>query len=115
MNKDKSENFYVKESGAEYITKTYSIHEAKTNFSKLIKRAAAGETIYIGGFGKPEVLIKAANKSEINANLRADAFGCMKDKMELNEGWDAPLSEDIIDEFYNTRGLGGPPEDFVRK
>ena len=110
MNNNKSENLYVKESGAEYIAKTYSIHEAKTNFSKLIKRAAAGETIYIGGYGKPEVLIKAANKSEINANLRADAFGGMKGKMELNEGWDAPLPEDIVNEFYSIRGL----EDFEK-
>ena len=80
---------------------TVTIHEAKTNFSKLVKRAAAGETIYIGAYGKPTVTLKVADQRELNANLRAEAFGCMKGKMELHEGWDAPLPDEIIDEFYS--------------
>jgi antitoxin (DNA-binding transcriptional repressor) of toxin-antitoxin stability system len=35
--------------------KTVSIHDAKTNLSKYIAAVKAGETIYIGSFGKPEV------------------------------------------------------------
>jgi len=34
-----------------------SIHEAKTQLSKLIKQAEAGQTIYIGAFGKPQVIL----------------------------------------------------------
>jgi len=91
--------------------KTISIHEAKTNLSKLVKRAAAGETIYIGAYGKPEAVLTAVNQRKINAELRATAFGCMKGKMELPEGWDAPLPDDIIDLFYNSKGL----EEFEKK
>lgn len=34
-----------------------SIHEAKTNLSKLVKQAKAGKTIYIGAYGNPEAII----------------------------------------------------------
>jgi antitoxin (DNA-binding transcriptional repressor) of toxin-antitoxin stability system len=35
--------------------KTITIHDAKTNLSKYIAAAKQGETVYIGGFGRPEV------------------------------------------------------------
>jgi len=73
--------------------------------SKLIKRAAAGETIYIGAYGKPEVIISAANPDKLRAKLRKQAFGCMKEKIKLNEGWDDPLPDEIIDLFYSMKGF----------
>ena len=91
--------------------KTLSIHEAKTNLSKLVKRAAAGETIYIGAYGKPEAALTIVNSKKFNAEQRAKAFGCMKGKMDLPEGWDGPLPDDIIESFYSMQGL----EDFVKK
>jgi len=90
--------------------KTISIHEAKTNLSKLVKRAAAGETIYIGAYGKPEAALTVVDLKNYRTELRAKAFGCMKGKMDLPEGWDDPLPDDIIDSFYNMQGL----EDFVK-
>lgn len=39
------------------IMKTVSIHDAKTNLSKYIAAAKNGEKIYIGGFGKAEVVL----------------------------------------------------------
>ncbi|MBI2008804.1 MAG: type II toxin-antitoxin system prevent-host-death family antitoxin [Candidatus Levybacteria bacterium] len=33
------------------------IYEAKTNLSKLVKKAQAGETIYIGAYGQPQAVI----------------------------------------------------------
>ena len=36
---------------------TISIYEAKTNLSKLVKRAQAGETIYIGSYGNPQAVL----------------------------------------------------------
>ena len=91
--------------------KTVSIHEAKTNLSKLVKRAAAGETIYIGAYGKPEAALTVVNIGKYKAEQRAKAFGCMKGKMELPEGWDAPLPDDIIESFYSMQGL----EDWDKK
>jgi len=102
---------FAKEPEAAYSVETISIHEAKTNLSKLVKRAAAGETIYIGAYGKPEAVLAAVNQRKINAKLRAEALGCMKGKMDLPEGWDAPLPDDIIEEMYSMRGL----EDFEKK
>jgi prevent-host-death family protein len=99
------------EPAAEYAAKTVSIHEAKTNLSRLVKRAAAGETIYIGAYGKPDVALTAVNQKKINARLRAQACGCMKGKITFHEGWDDPLPDDIIDSFYSMQGL----EDFEKK
>ena len=90
---------------------TIPIHEAKSNLSRLIKRAAAGENIYIGAFGKPQVMLTAVSPEQQRAELRKGFFGCMKDKMILHEGWEDPLPDDIIDEFYSMRGL----EDFEIK
>ena len=84
---------------------TIPIHEAKSNLSKLVKRAAAGENIYIGAYGKPEAVITAADSAKIRAERRKQAFGCMKGKMELPEGWDAPLPDDIIESFYSIKGF----------
>jgi prevent-host-death family protein len=107
----KSRELSVNDQEEEYSVNTYSIHEAKTNFSKLVKRAMAGETIYIGSFGKPEVALMIVDEKEINAKLRAKAFGCMKGKMELPEGWDDPLPDDIIESFYSLDGW----EEFLKK
>jgi antitoxin (DNA-binding transcriptional repressor) of toxin-antitoxin stability system len=90
---------------------TISIHEAKSNLSKLVKRAAAGEIIYIGAYGKAEAVLTAVEPAEQRAKLREKAFGCMKGKMVLHKGWDDPLPDDIIEEFYSMRGL----EDFEVK
>jgi prevent-host-death family protein len=102
---------FTGENMASYTVKTVSIHEAKTNFSKLVKRAEAGETIYIGAYGKPSVTLTAANQKKINAELRKGFFGCMKGKIVFNEGWDAPMTDEEIEEFHSMRGL----EDFEVK
>ncbi|MCL2792069.1 MAG: type II toxin-antitoxin system prevent-host-death family antitoxin [Spirochaetaceae bacterium] len=107
----KDDEFIAGEPKAAYTIKTISIHEAKTNLSKLIKRAAAGETIYIGAYGKPEVVLTTANQRKINAELRAAACGCMKGQMELPEGWDDPLPDEIIDLFYSDEDW----EEFIKK
>jgi len=86
-----------------------SIHDAKSNLSKLVKRAAAGETIYIGAYGKPEAVI--ISPESLPAPIKkpvSEAFGCMRGKIELPEGWDDPLPDEIIESFYSMRGL----EDF---
>jgi len=90
---------------------TIPIHEAKSNLSKLVKRAAAGENIYIGAYGKPEAVITAVDSAKIRAERRKGFFGCMKGKMELPEGWDDPLPDDIIESFYSMKGF----EEFEEK
>ena len=88
---------------------TVPIHEAKTGLSRLVKRAAAGETIYIGAYGKPQAALSPVDNGKLQAELRKQAFGCMKEKMVLPEGWDDPLPDDVIESFYSMQGL----EDFI--
>jgi len=101
---ENNNELYANSPAAAYAAKTVSIHEAKTNFSKLVKRAAAGEPIYVGAFGKPEVVITSVNQKKINAKKRANFVGCMKGK--LPEGWDDPIPDEIIDiMMYSMQGL----------
>jgi antitoxin (DNA-binding transcriptional repressor) of toxin-antitoxin stability system len=90
----------------EVIMETIPIHKAKSTLSQLVKRAAAGETIYIGGYGKAEVALCPVPK--INPVLAA--YGCMKER-PFPEGWDDPLPAEVIDSFYNMRGF----EEFAAK
>jgi len=107
---------FVAEAQVEYSTKpghgrvTIPIHQAKSNLSKLVKRAAAGETIYIGAYGKEEAAIVSIDSVPKKKPV-VEAFGCMRGRMELPDGWDDPLPDDIIDSFYNMQGL----EDFEVK
>jgi len=93
------------------INRTIPIHEAKSNLSKLVKRAAAGESVYIGTYGRPEVVMTSVNINKIRAEQRKKAFGCMKGKIEFKEGWDGPLPDDIIELFYSMKGF----EEFEKK
>lgn len=79
-----------------------SIYEAKTQFSKLVKRAKAGETIYIGAYGHPEaILAPVPQRSGVTfgtlAHLRDPAFD---DSMEAWEAMDADTS-DLFEESAN--------------
>ncbi len=60
--------------------KTISIHDAKTNLSKYIAAAKKGEKVYIGGFGKPEVLLVKISDQE-NATLNKRVFTIGKGKI----------------------------------
>jgi antitoxin (DNA-binding transcriptional repressor) of toxin-antitoxin stability system len=46
------------------MNKVVNIYEAKTNFSKLVKKAASGETIYVGAYGQAQVIIAPAPKKK---------------------------------------------------
>jgi prevent-host-death family protein len=80
------------------MIETIPIHKAKSTLSQLVKRAAAGETIYIGGYGKPEAALLSADSAPAKKAVMA-AFGCMKD-LNLPDGWDDPLPQEVIDSFY---------------
>jgi len=78
------------------------IHEAKTTLSQLVKRAAAGEVIYIGTYGKPEVAIVSIETLPGKKPV-SEAFGCLKGQLNLSKNWDDPLPDEIIDSFYNSQ------------
>jgi len=96
--KKKDKDMFVESPAAFYDVKTVSIHEAKTNFSKLVKRAEAGETIYIGAYGKPTVTLEAADQREVKAKKRTAAFGCMKGTTP--EGLEIKWTDDELYEMF---------------
>ncbi len=42
------------------MTKVITIYDAKTHLSKYIKQAKAGQPVYIGSYGKQEVMLGSA-------------------------------------------------------
>jgi hypothetical protein len=87
------------------IMETIPIHKAKSTLSQLVKRAAGGEAIYIGGYGKAEAVLLSADS--LSKKSVMGAYGCMKGKI-LPEGWEDPLPDGVIESLYNMKGL----EDF---
>jgi prevent-host-death family protein len=52
------------------MNKAISIYDAKTNFSKLVAKAKAGEEVIIGTYGKPEVmLVPYKKKNKLNIGV----------------------------------------------
>ena len=72
----------------------FNIHDAKTNFSKLIDAVGQGEEIVIAKAGKP-----AARLVPIQSALRKRKPGALKGKMHVAEDFDAPLPDTLLAAF----------------
>jgi prevent-host-death family protein len=66
--------------------KTVSIHAAKTNLSKLVDEAAAGEEIVIAKAGKPMVRLVPVKQKGVRGTL-----GMLAGKIRIHDDFDAPL------------------------
>lgn len=73
---------------------TVNIHEAKTNFSKLIDAVGQGEEIVIAKAGKP-----AARLVPIQVQKVIRKPGALKGKIRIAEDFDAPLPDDLLAAF----------------
>ncbi|MBQ9452620.1 MAG: type II toxin-antitoxin system Phd/YefM family antitoxin [Desulfovibrio sp.] len=73
------------------------IHQAKTTLSQLVKRAAGGETILIGSYGRAEAVLLAANA------LPQKRLGLLEGKLTIPDDFDAPLPSEMLTTFgYET-------------
>ena len=72
------------------MTGMVNIHEAKTGFSKLLKRVALGEEIVIAKAGKP-----VARLVPFAAPVLVRKPGTAKGMITMSEDFDAPLPEVI--------------------
>jgi prevent-host-death family protein len=70
-----------------------NIHEAKTHFSKLLRRVVAGEEIIISRAGQP-----VAKIVPISGRARR-RFGIDRGVFEVPDDFDAPLPADVLDDF----------------
>jgi prevent-host-death family protein len=77
------------------MQKIISMHTAKSTLSQLVKRAAAGESVYIGAYGRAEVKLVPVE----TADRPARVFGFMKGKLKLPADLEAPLPDDVIRSF----------------
>jgi prevent-host-death family protein len=62
---------------------TVNIHEAKTQLSRLVERAARGETFVIAKAGKPLVKVSA-----VEAPTEPQRLGFLKGEIEVPEDFD---------------------------
>jgi prevent-host-death family protein len=66
------------------LANEFNIHEAKTNFSKIVERVELGEEIIIDRAGKPVAkIVPLVQRAE------RTSFGMFKDRFELPEDWDS--------------------------
>ena len=71
-----------------------NIHDAKTQLSRLVERASAGEEIIIARAGKPVARLVPLEKSG-----KPRKPGLLKGKIWISKDFDAPLPDDLLDLF----------------
>ena len=80
------------------IRETVSLYEAKTQLSRLVDRAAAGEEIVIAKSGRPRARLVPL---EDTRPLRVSGKG--KGKWRVGKTFDAPLPDELLDRFEGER------------
>ncbi len=76
-----------------------NIHEAKTHFSKLIRRVMCGEEVVIASAGKP-----VARLVPYEATMSVRIPGRFQGRIRIADDFDAPLPEEVLAQF---EGHGG--------
>jgi len=84
--------------------KTVNIHAAKTQLSRLVDQAAAGEEIVIARAGKP-----VARLMPLRETGSRRTPGLMRGRIRIGRDFDAPLPAEALESFE------GPVEPRVRR
>lgn len=84
--------------------RTVNIHEAKTHLSRLVEEAAAGQEIVIAKAGKP-----VARLAPVKPVGKRRKLGWLAGKVTIPEDFDAPLPDDVLDEFDRWEKPGDAP------
>ena len=71
-----------------------NMHEAKTQFSRLVDRALAGEEVIIAKNGKPIVTL-----TPLQSTTSSRLPGLSRGKGTIADDFDAPLNPEILREF----------------
>jgi prevent-host-death family protein len=74
--------------------KTVNIHDAKTNFSRLIKLVESGDEVVIARGGRP-----IARLVPYAAQARRRTLGADSQTVRIADDFDAPLPDDLMDDF----------------
>lgn len=76
--------------------RTVNIHEAKTHFSKLVNSVLKGQEIVIAMAGRPVAKLGPIEKKPKRKR------GVLKGKIKIAKDFDAPLPDDILNEFESS-------------
>ena len=80
------------------VRETVSLYEAKTQLSRLVEQAAAGQEIIIAKSGRPRArLVALADTPPTRVS------GAGKGQWRTGADFDAPLANDILDRFEGGR------------
>jgi prevent-host-death family protein len=74
--------------------RTVNIHAAKTQFSRLVEAAAAGEEILIAKSGKP-----VARLMPLEGRREKRRLGALAGRLRVPEDVDAPLPDEVLGAF----------------
>ena len=80
------------------MKKAVNTHEAKTQFSRLLKRVAAGEEITIANRGVP-----IARLVPVATQKHKRQLGAYGDSIKIADDFDGPLPDEILDLFEGRR------------
>jgi prevent-host-death family protein len=78
--------------------KNVNTHEAKTRFSQLLRRVAAGEEITIANRGVPVARLVPIPEESARRKL-----GMFRDQITIPDDFDAPLPESLLQAFEGKR------------
>ncbi|MGH9502712.1 MAG: type II toxin-antitoxin system Phd/YefM family antitoxin [Terriglobales bacterium] len=73
-----------------------NIHEAKTHFSRLLQRVAAGEDVIIARAGVPVARLVAVQPEK----LKVRPLGFARGEVWVADDFDAPLPDELLAQFY---------------
>jgi antitoxin (DNA-binding transcriptional repressor) of toxin-antitoxin stability system len=71
-----------------------SMHQAKSNLSSLVKRAAKGETLLIGAYGHAEAMLVSIDSAQLKKKI-----GVLAGKIIVPDDFNSALPNEIIDSF----------------
>lgn len=74
--------------------RTYNVHEAKTQLSKLLKRVSEGQDVYIARAGVPVARLVPVSLPEGERVL-----GSERGRITFGDDFDASLPADLLDAF----------------
>ncbi|HEY1645557.1 MAG TPA: type II toxin-antitoxin system prevent-host-death family antitoxin [Candidatus Saccharimonadales bacterium] len=77
------------------MNKVVTIHDAKTNLSKYIKKAKTGNPVYIGSYGEQEVVLMSAKPEKTRVK-----FGTAAGKFRYSDSVLEGVDEDVQFLFY---------------
>jgi prevent-host-death family protein len=80
------------------VRETVSLYEAKTQLSRLVDRAAAGEEIVIAKSGRPRARLVPLEDAR---SMRVPGKG--KGRWRVGKDFDAPLPDDLLQGFEGGR------------